>query len=261
MNCGRLLRENSQYEPSFRYLYEIMYPDKQDVAYLAQDILPRTTDAVIELGCGMGRVLLALAKVLPDRTFVGLDALEHQLNVCIENAREDTALKRALDSGRLRLVNGDMCDLDGCLSTAEQFGTFILCNSTILNIQQPHEKENLLLGVKRRLAPDGLFFLEYTDAFWESWDWAEKQIGHPVYRLYRKNDYDEEASVARRHFRFERRDGSEPPRTMHVTVYYLDHRWLMDAIPRAGLKVFSEADRYPGEKKGGRRVMVIGHAH
>jgi SAM-dependent methyltransferase len=255
----KLARENSQYDPSFRHLYEIMYPDKQDATYIAEDILSITTGAVIELGCGMGRVLLALAKAFPGRPFVGLDALEYPLTVCLENAREEATLFQALNAGRLRFVLGDMCEMDSCLPATEQFGAVVLCNSTVLNIQQQQEREALLAGIKNRLAPGGLFFLEYTDAFWESWDWTEKQIEHPVFRLYRKNDYDAETQVAKRYFRFERRDGSEPSRTMHVTVYHLDYEWLKGAIRVAHLRLIHESDRYPGEEKGKRRILVIGH--
>lgn len=113
---------------------------------------PRTPTAnyrVLELGCGDGTHLIALAKGRPDAEFVGLDgSIQH-----IETARA-----RAIGLDNLCFVHADLRD-----ATAKTDGRFeyILAHGVLSWV--PDDVRDAILGLHRtRLARGGLVYLNYN---------------------------------------------------------------------------------------------------
>lgn len=108
------------------------------------------TCRVLELGCGSGSNLAAMALPLPDARFVGIDASPRQ----IEIGRD---LMRAIGAGNVELSAGDLRDLP------EEIGPFdyIVCHG-VYSWVAPPVQERILEIFARRLAPQGIAYLSYN---------------------------------------------------------------------------------------------------
>lgn len=257
MDGTELLKENNLYEPGFKHFYEIMYSAKEDIEYIKNFIL-KVDGPILELGCGMGRVILALAKEFSNEVFVGLDLLKHNIQVCLNKACRDTKLAKSLESSRLRFVEGDMCRFDEYFSSSDTFSLIILCNSTLFHCKTLEAVESLFGSIAKRLSPKGIFFLEYTLTFSETWDWEEKKIADPEYKLFRKSVFYRETNTAKRFFRFQKRENPEEIKEFHVTAHLIEYRELQNIIHSHGLTIVKEEQNFPGEPAGRRKILFIG---
>lgn len=120
---------------------------------------------LLDLGCGLGSVLLILAWALPEATCVGLEVMaEH-----VDYARRNVALNGCV--GRVRIVSGDLRDL-ALIDTLGRFdlvtgsppyflpGSGTLCTDparAAAHFELHGGIEDYALAASRVLAPDSLF--------------------------------------------------------------------------------------------------------
>ncbi|MBM65894.1 MAG: hypothetical protein CMH55_06650 [Myxococcales bacterium] len=99
---------------------------------------------ILELGCGYGRLVQALAQ--PGRQIIGLDQDEDLLKL---------AARTESNQAELRWVCGDMCALD----LEERFDRILLAFNTFYCVPQ-EQKRPLLESIYRHLRPGGHFIMD-----------------------------------------------------------------------------------------------------
>lgn len=122
---------------------------EQDIDfYLA--LAQRTGSPILELGCGTGRLLLALARA--GYRVTGVDILPAML----ARAEQKSRAAGPKVTGRIHLLQENFCQLD----LDERFRLAILAVNTIMHLESPYEQRALLQCVFRQLSPGGLFALD-----------------------------------------------------------------------------------------------------
>ena len=105
---------------------------------------------VLELGCGSGVNLLAMAQLYPEADFVGIDISSNHIRLADE-ARSATGL------GNARFILGDVAQL------GEDLGTFDYIIAHGLYSWVPAEVREAILGLcERRLQPSGVAYISYN---------------------------------------------------------------------------------------------------
>lgn len=109
--------------------------------------------AVLELGCGSGRVALRLAQA--GNTVDGLDISRHML---------DVARERSTGIGTVRWIEGDMRSFE----LGQTYGLIIIPGHAFQNILTPADQIACLECVRRHLASDGILVvhLDHQDVSW-----------------------------------------------------------------------------------------------
>jgi len=122
---------------------------EQDVDfYLA--LAQRTGSPILELGCGTGRLLLALGRAGYQVT--GVDILPAML----ARAEKKAWAAGPKVAGRIRFLQENFCQLD----LGERFHLAILAVNTIMHLESPYEQRALLACVFRQLNSGGLLALD-----------------------------------------------------------------------------------------------------
>lgn len=105
---------------------------------------------VLELGCGTGINLLAMAQLFPEAKFIGVDLSKAQIEIA-----EQAAKKSGL--GNSQFLHGDLAEL------GEEIGTFdyIIAHGVYSWIPDV-KKEALLRVCKQRLSPNGIVYVSYN---------------------------------------------------------------------------------------------------
>jgi len=130
---------------------------------------------ILELGCGTGRVTLALAR--DGHEVVGLDASPTML----ARLRARLARAPAAVQGRVELHQGDLRDF----SVGERFPLVIAAFNVLEHLYTRVELAACLASVERHLAPDGRFAfdVQMPDLGWLIRDptkrWARTRFTHP----------------------------------------------------------------------------------
>jgi SAM-dependent methyltransferase len=127
--------------------YDLEYGDYDADLTLYLELARRTGGPVLELGCGTGRVALALARAGYD--VVGLDSSPAML------ARAEAKLTPKL-RGRIRLVRADMADFE----LAQSFGLIIIPLGTFGHLTTAETRLQCLAACRRHLRPGGLLGLD-----------------------------------------------------------------------------------------------------
>jgi SAM-dependent methyltransferase len=127
----------------------------QDVAFY-RDAARDFGDPVLELGCGTGRVTMALAQA--GKRVTGLDVSERML----ERAVKKRAALRVEARERVHLVQGDMARFD----LGEKFRLVIIPFRPLQHLLEVRQQMDCLQCVRKHLAPDGRLILDVfqTDA-------------------------------------------------------------------------------------------------
>lgn len=123
-----------------------------DVAFYARLAAPRAR--VLELGCGWGRVALALAEA--GHEVVGLERDPAML----AEARRRAAAAPAEVRGRLRFVEADMADF----ALGESFDRVFAPFTSMYCLLTPQALHGCLCSVRAHLPPEGLFAFDAYDA-------------------------------------------------------------------------------------------------
>jgi SAM-dependent methyltransferase len=127
----------------------------QDVAFY-RDATREFGDPVLELGCGTGRITMALAEA--GKRITGLDLSERML----ERAVQKRAALRVEARERVHLVQGNMAGFD----LGEKFRLIIIPFRPFQHLLEVHEQMNCLECARKHLAPGGRLILDVfqTDA-------------------------------------------------------------------------------------------------
>ena len=132
--------------PHFGLLYDSvpLYAARQDVAFYVEEA-KATRGAVLEVGCGTGRILLPIARA--GAAITGIDASMHMLERCRAKLAAEPAAVRA----RVTLAQHDMRDFE----LAEKFGLIIAPFRVIQHLTTVDDQLRFLDTVARHLAPGG----------------------------------------------------------------------------------------------------------
>jgi SAM-dependent methyltransferase len=127
----------------------------QDVAFY-REAAREFGDPVLELGCGTGRITMALAEA--GKRITGLDLSERML----ERAVQKRAALRVEARERVHLVQGDMTRFD----LGEKFRLAIIPFRPLQHLLEVQQQVDCLECVRRHLAPAGRLILDVfqTDA-------------------------------------------------------------------------------------------------
>jgi len=132
-------------------IYDFLHEFLVDDINLYKSLLREKKEAVLELGCGTGRVMLPLLDA--GFSVVGLDISERMLEV----------LKRKLESARNRccghyqLVRGDMrhFQLD------QEFSAIIIPFNTFLYMHTAEDQQHCLISAYKHLRSDGIMVIDF----------------------------------------------------------------------------------------------------
>jgi len=127
----------------------------QDVLFY-RDAAREFDDPVLELGCGTGRIAMALAQA--GNRITGLDLSERML----ERAIKKRAALRVEARERIHFVQGDMAQFD----LGEKFRLVIIPFRPFQHLLEVRQQMDCLDCVRKHLAPDGRLILDVfqTDA-------------------------------------------------------------------------------------------------
>jgi len=127
----------------------------QDVAFY-RDAAREFGDPVLELGCGTGRITMALAEA--GKRITGLDLSERMLERAVK--KRATLLVEARE--RVHLVQGNMAGFD----LGEKFRLVIIPFRPFQHLLEVHQQVNCLECVRKHLAPGARLILDVfqTDA-------------------------------------------------------------------------------------------------
>ena len=122
----------------------------QDVAFYCA-AAEQYGEPVLELGCGTGRVTMAIANA--GHRVVGLDISERMLT-CAEQKRASLSADLR---GRVRLVHGDMTQFD----LHEQFRCIVIPFRPFQHLIEVEYQVQCLQCVRKHLAPGGRLIVDF----------------------------------------------------------------------------------------------------
>lgn len=127
----------------------------QDIAFYVNSV-KKYGDPALELGCGTGRITMAVAEA--GYRIVGLDLSERML----QRAEEKRAKLRREARERVHLVQGDMTKFD----LGEKFRTIVVPFRPFQHLLETEQQIACLHSAKQHLAPKGRLILDFfqTDA-------------------------------------------------------------------------------------------------
>jgi len=99
----------------------------------------------LDIGCGVGRVSMTLAKAFPNSRFIGIDS--HRASI-------DKAISLAESSGIITNIQFSTKQLNE-LDSRQQFDLITLCDC-LHDVANPVE---ILMNIKSKLKPDGVLFI------------------------------------------------------------------------------------------------------
>jgi SAM-dependent methyltransferase len=132
--------------PDFGLLYDSvpLYAARQDVAFYVEEA-KATRGAVLEVGCGTGRILLPIARA--GAAITGIDESKHMLERCRAKLAAEPAGVRA----RVKLAQNDMRDFE----VDETFGLIIAPFRVVQHLTTVDDQLRFLQTVAHHIAPGG----------------------------------------------------------------------------------------------------------
>ncbi len=137
------------YESLARF-YELEHADFEDDLAMYQGFARRCGSPVLELACGTGRVLVALAQT--GHTVVGVDNSPAMLTL----ARRKIAALPPDVGAQVTLLEADMRHVP----LAGRFALVIVALSSFMHLATPDDQLRTLACARRCLAPDGLLLID-----------------------------------------------------------------------------------------------------
>ena len=117
---------------------------------LGTKVAPPERCRVLELGCGDGSNLLAMATALPDSSFVGVDLAERAIAAGRELAAESQLTN-------VQLLHGELGSLDESLGLFD----YVIAHGVYSWVPE-QTRDDLLAACKRHLAASGVAFVSYS---------------------------------------------------------------------------------------------------
>lgn len=126
------------------YDWVIPYRQRADVAFFV-DAASQAGGPVLEVGCGTGRVVVAIARA--NINIVGLDLSANMLAVCRDKLRQESSDVQS----RVELIQGDMRDFD----LGRTFNLVTIPFRPFQHLITVQDQLACLKSIRRHLAPDG----------------------------------------------------------------------------------------------------------
>jgi SAM-dependent methyltransferase len=139
--------------PDFGLLYDSvpLYNARTDVAFYVEEAkTAHGGGAVLEVGCGTGRILLPIARA--GCTITGLDGSRNMLARC----HAKLAAEPPVVQGRVTLQQRDMHDFD----LGAKYALIIAPFRVVQHLTTPDDQLRFLAAVGRHLAPSGRFIFD-----------------------------------------------------------------------------------------------------
>lgn len=146
----------------FAEIYEMTHGDKEDDLPLYLEYAARCGSPLLEVGCGTGRVTLALTEA--GHSVCGIDLSENMLKI----AREKFAGQPAQIRERVTLLRQDMCELD---IPGRSFGLALMPYGEFAHVLEQERQLAALSALQRHLKPGGLLIIGMSN-----WDANEERI-------------------------------------------------------------------------------------
>ncbi len=237
------------YRHSFGALYPILYAHRSpeaarlEAAFAAERVALRPSDAVLDLCCGGGRHMAALAEKTD--TLTGLDYSPELLALAKQSLPPQT-----------RLVRGDMRNLpfpkafDVLFNFFTSFGYF----------QTRDENFAVLQGIARVLRPGGRFFFDYFHAEYTRQNLcpsSEREI--PPYRVIEQRWIDTESNRVNKTTKVWQNDTLVARLGESVRLYTPEE--LLTMLQEAELEPDAQFGDYEGHETSEDypRLIVVGH--
>lgn len=145
-------------EPRLAHFYDLEYRDfKEDLDFYVQFALqmdPKRRLPVLELGCGTGRVSIALAKA--GFRVVGVDTSEEMLAVSRQGAEENGV------HNKVTLIHSDMGELASELVPEAPFNLALCALNTFAYLKSTAEQLKVLRCVHPLLVQHGILLIDLT---------------------------------------------------------------------------------------------------
>jgi len=129
-----------------------LHPDRLAIPALLMGLDPAPAEGCryLELGCGDGGTLTALAVALPESEFVGVDLAP----TAVQRGRDAIA---AVGISNLTLVEADLADLPDGLGEFD----YVVSHGVFSWVPEA-AREGILRAIKERMKPDGVGYLSYN---------------------------------------------------------------------------------------------------
>jgi SAM-dependent methyltransferase len=141
-------------EPILAELYDLEHDEITEDLVFYREWARRTRGAVIDLGCGSGRLLRSLIDGGATRV-VGLDGSPDLLARAASRIAQDPGLAAAHAAGRIETTVGDV----RAPATTERFDLAILAG-VLAHLDGPEEAVQAFAAARRLLAPNGLLIVD-----------------------------------------------------------------------------------------------------
>ncbi len=135
-------------------IYDLEHDSVTDDLAFYRELTRRVRGAVLDLGCGSGRLFGAFLDGRASRV-VGVDASSAMLRRATARILEDPRLAEAHAAGQIELVHGDIRGV----RRSERFG-LIVAAGVLPHLNGPEDAARLLARAARLLTPRGLLVLD-----------------------------------------------------------------------------------------------------
>ncbi len=194
---------------------------------------------VLELGCGTGRVSLALARKGINVT--GLDLSSQMLDVFKQKLTKEHGL-----SGSIKLVHGDMADF----KFNRKFSLVIAPFRAFQALTDDNDVLNSLACINKHLSDDGLFIVNVfkpfsvLDGSWcyeecTQWERLDEETGNYVIKKHWGDKIDIDKQIIYPHFAYYVTDknGKTTRETEDLSLKYYYEKQLEDILTKAGFEI------------------------
>jgi Methyltransferase domain. len=221
----------------------------------------RQRGEILELGCGTGRVSLALAA--EGFNITGLDLSQEMLDVF----RGKPADKPELDN-KITLIRGNMADF----TFDRKFSMIIAPFRAFQCLTDNNDITNSLACIRNHLTDNGIFIVNVfnpspermTEKAWcypetVQWEHFDEKTGNHVVKKHWGDKIDTENQIIYPHFVFEITypNGETKRITDDLKLKYYFSEQLRSVIENAEMKITEEYSWYDKAPAGGREIIFI----
>jgi SAM-dependent methyltransferase len=216
---------------------------------------------VLELGCGTGRVALALAA--EGIRVTGLDLSQEMLDVFRAKLTDKPEL-----ADKVTLVHGNMADF----SFNRKFGMVIAPFRAFQALTDDNDIDNALDCINKHLTDGGIFIVNVFDPMPErmteqawcypetvQWERLDEKTGNYVIKKHWGDRIDTVNRVIYPHFAFEVKypDGKIERIVDDLSLKYYFNDQLRSVIENAGMEITEEYSWYDKSPSGGREIIFV----